>query len=79
MSAAKQNITIKLDRKTIEQARILAARRATSISGLLTRQIEQMAEEESAYQRAERQALDLLDRGFHMGGVLPDRDSLHER
>lgn len=76
----KQNITISLSRKTIEQARVLASRRATSISGLLTAQIEMLVNEESGYQKAERQALDLLNRGFHMGGAPPfDRDSLHER
>jgi hypothetical protein len=76
----KQNITISLSRKTIEQARLLASRRATSISGLLTAQIEMLVKEESAYHKAERQALDLLSRGFHMGGAPPsDRDSLHER
>jgi hypothetical protein len=31
----KQNVTISLDRKTIQKAKIFAARRSTSISGLL--------------------------------------------
>lgn len=75
-----QNITVRLDRKTIRQARILAARRETSISGFLAEQIQSMAEEEQAYQRAKRVALKLLDQGFHMGGgKLPSRDELHER
>jgi len=76
----KQNLTVSLDRKTIQMARIVAARRSTSISGLIARQIEILVGEEEAYERAERQALSLLDQGFHLGGVTPaGRDELHER
>ncbi len=76
----KQNLTISLDRQTIRMAKILAARRSTSISGLLARQIEILVGEEEAYERAERQALSLLDQGFHLGGVIrASREELHER
>ena len=76
----KQNLTISLDRQTIRKAKIVAARRSTSISGLLARQIEILVGEEEAYERAERQALTLLDQGFHLGGVIRvTRDELHER
>ena len=57
----KQNLTLRLDRQTIRMAKILAAKRSTSISGLLARQIEILVGEEEAYERAERQALTLLD------------------
>jgi hypothetical protein len=76
----KQNVTVSLDRQIIQKARIVAARRSTSISGLLARQIEILVGEEEAYERAERQAMILLDQGFHMGGgVQGSRDELHER
>jgi len=76
----KQNLTISLDRETIQKAKILAARRSTSISGLLAHQIEIVVGEEEAYERAERQAMILLDQGFHLGGVIrAGRDELHER
>jgi hypothetical protein len=76
----KQNLTISLDRQTIQKAKIVAARRSTSISGLLARQIEILVGEEEAYERAERQAVTLLDQGFHLGGVIQaSRDELHER
>ena len=78
--SAKQNVTISLDRRTIQKAKILAARRATSISGLLSRQIEILVGEEEAYERAERQAMALLEQGFHLGGAARvSRDELHER
>jgi hypothetical protein len=76
----KQNVTISLDRKIIQKAKIAAARRSTSISGLLADQIEILVGEEEAYERAERQALTLLDEGFHLGGEIRiGRAELHER
>jgi Family of unknown function (DUF6364) len=76
----KQNLTIRLDRKTIQRAKILAAKRSTSISSLVAGQIAILVGEDEAYERAERQALALLDQGFHLGGVIrSSRDELHER
>jgi len=76
----KQNVTVSLSQQTLRKAKILAARRATSISGLLAEQIEILVGEEEAYEHAERQALTLLDQGFHLGGVIrASRDELHER
>lgn len=76
----KQNVTISLSRQTLRKVKVLAARRATSISGLLADQIEALVGDEEAYQRARRQASALLDQGFHLGGIIPGtRDDLHER
>jgi hypothetical protein len=76
----KQNLTISLDHQTIRKAKIVAARRDTSISGLLAQQLEILVGEEEAYERAERQALALLDEDFHLGGDAPvSREELHER
>jgi len=77
---SKQNLTISLSRQTIRKAKILAARRAISISGLVAEQIEILVGEEEAYERAERKALPLLEQGFHLGGMIrASRDELHER
>jgi len=76
----RQNITLRLTKKTIQQARVLAARRSTSISGLLTEQIEQLAGADDDYERAMRKALTRMETGFHLGGTHRlDRNSLHER
>jgi hypothetical protein len=76
----KQNLTVSLDRQTIRRAKILAARRSTSISGLLARQIEILVGEDEAYERAERHAISLLEQGFHLGGTIrASREELHER
>jgi hypothetical protein len=79
-SKVKQNLTISLDRHTIQKAKIVAAKRSTSISGLLAHQIEVLVGEEEAYERAERQAMALLNQGFHLGGrIRVSREELHER
>jgi hypothetical protein len=78
--STKQNVTISLSRQTLRKARVLAARRESSISRLLAEQIEVLVGDEEAYQRAQRQATKLLDHGFHLGGVIRNtRDDLHER
>ena len=76
----KQNVTISLSRDVVKKAKILAARRETSISGLLAREIELLVGNEEAYEQAERQARALLEKGFHLGGVIrAKRDEWHER
>jgi hypothetical protein len=75
----KQNVTLSLTRRVIRKARILAARRETSISGLLSQEIESLVASEEAYERSERQAVALLEQGFHLGGKIAGRDKLHER
>lgn len=76
----KQNLTVSLNTQTIQKAKVLAAKRSTSISGLLAGQIEALVDAEDAYESAHRTALDLMERGFHMGGTHSiHRDALHER
>ena len=75
----KQNLTIQLDRETIKKAKVLAARRGTSVSGLVAAQIRETVQAEDAYESARRTALDLLEKGLHLGGGRLGRDELHER
>lgn len=76
----KQNITLRLSKRTIQKARVLAAKQSTSISGLLTRRIEELAEGDGEFEQAMERIRTRLDKGFPMG-ELPkfDRDALHER
>ncbi len=76
----KQNITLSLDKGILRKAKVLAARRDTSISGLLTQQIEALVGQEEAYERARSEAMKLLEKGFHLGGAgMVSREELHER
>ena len=79
-NSRKQNVTVSLRADTIQKARVLAARRSTSISGLLAEQIELLVGAEEAYERSERAALAILNKGLHLGGaILASREELHER
>jgi len=79
-SGAKQNVTVSQSKAVVRKARILSARRETSISGLLAQEIEFLVGNEEAQVHAEQQALELLDRGFHMGGVIrASREEVHKR
>jgi predicted transcriptional regulator len=76
----KQNLTIRLSKETVHKAKILAARRSTSISGLVEAQIAALVDADDANERAKREAFALLASGFHLGAEQPvDRASLHER
>jgi hypothetical protein len=75
---SKQNLTIQLDRPIIRKAKVLAAKRGTSIGALVAAQIEEFVRAEDAYESARRHALELLGRGLHLGGGRLDRESLHE-
>lgn len=78
--SSTRNITVRLNRRTLRKAKVLAAKRNTSISGLLAEQIEALVGEDDAYERAQRQALALLDQGFRLGGrIASTRDDWHER
>lgn len=80
MPTKKQNVTVSLSEDTLRKAKVLAAKRSTSISGLLAEQIENLVGEDEAYEQAERQALALLDAPLKMGGkITASRESLHER
>jgi hypothetical protein len=77
---AKQNLTVRLSKRTIQKARVLAAQRSTSISGLIAAQIDQLVDTEDEYELAMRRAFAIMKQGFHLGGVHKlDRDALHER
>ena len=76
----KQNITLSIDRELIQFARVLAAQRRTSVSRMLSEELQKLIEDSKNYERAKRQALNYLTRGFHLGGkITVSREELHER
>ncbi len=76
----KRNITVQLDEATVQRARVAAARRGSSISRLVTEQIEALARQDDDYDRAMHDALAELGRGYDLGGgPYPSRDELYER
>lgn len=76
----KQNLTISLDRELIMKARVISARRRTSVSRMLSDELRRIIERDEQYHSAKQKALADLRKGFHMGGdITTTRDDLHER
>lgn len=76
----KQNITLRLEKELIRRARLVAAKRDTSISNMLSEELARMVGEAERYEQAKKSALADLENGFHFGGTLTaSREELHER
>ncbi len=77
-----RNITLALPRDVLRKAKMIAARRDTSISGLLTSYLREVIDEDDEYDRAmKRQILTMKNakrRGL-TGRPTWTRDELHER
>jgi hypothetical protein len=77
-----QNITLSLPEEELREARILAARRGTSVSQMLARMLRELVEQESGYARARERSLGRLQQGMDLGTnghIGWSRDSVHER
>lgn len=76
----KTNITLKLDSNLLRQAKVLAAQEGTSISAMLTAQLEHLVRQRRDYERARKRALARLRQGMNLRWTAPrSRDELHER
>ena len=76
----KQNITLSIDKDLIQKARVLAAQRQTSISRMLSDELQKLIEDAKEYERAKLRALSHINTGFHLGGrITVSREELHER
>jgi hypothetical protein len=76
----KQDITLAIEAKLLRKAKLLAARRGASLSGLLAEDLAARVKEAEAYEQARRQALSLFEQKLPLGGKgMGDRGRLHER
>lgn len=76
---AKRNLTVQVDEKVIEQARVIAARRGTSISALLAQQLCTIAAGDARYEQARAHALEAMAEAVDRGGVTWRREDLYDR
>lgn len=77
-----RNITLSLPEETLREVKVLAARRGTSVSALLSETLSDLVVRESGYAAARERSLVTLGRGRDLGtgGEIDwDRDGLHER
>ena len=76
-----RNLTVRLDETTIRKAKIVAAKRDTSVSRLVADKIDRLVGEDEAYEQARVEALADLESGFDLGskGRLPTREDAYDR
>ncbi len=78
----RRNITLSLPKDLLQKVKHIAVDKNTSVSGLLTRVLEELVNNEKAYQNACSRQLALLEKGFNLGmeGKIPwEREEVHER
>ena len=78
----KQNITLSIPRELLVKVKLLAVKRQTSVSGLLTETLERLVQQEDAYAHARQRHLQRLEEGVDLGTnglILTEREELHER
>ena len=76
----KQNITISLDKELIQEGKVIAAKRGTSLNRMLRLELEKIIRNARQYDIAKQKAIAAMKAGFHSGmDRYPSRDELHER
>lgn len=79
---ASRNITLSLPEDTLQEVKMIAVRRRTSVSALLREVLEDLVDNETGYRQAEQDFLALVDEGLDLGTQgrpTGSRDDLHER
>jgi len=76
---AKANLTLQLDEDVIRRARILAAKRGTSVSAMVAKDLADMVEDDARYEEARLRARKLMQSASPRGGRSWRRDKLHDR
>lgn len=73
----KSNLTLQLESETIRRARVVAAKRGTSVSALVAHELEALVARDERYEQARRRALEILDAASPGGGRSWTRDDLY--
>ncbi len=76
---AKTNLTLQLDEEMIRRARIVAAKRGTSVSALVARELDELVEQDARYEEAWHRAEELMRGAAPRGGRSWRRNDLHDR
>jgi len=76
----KQNITLSLDKDLIQRAKVISAKRRSSISNMLSQELQRIIESAENYETSRKKAISNLRTGYHLGGIITaSREELHER
>ncbi len=75
---ARTNLTLQLDEEIIRRARVVAAKRGTSVSGLVTRELEDLVADDDRYEQARHRVEELMRSSTSHGGRTWRRDELYD-
>lgn len=75
----KRNLTVQLDEDVIQQAKVLAARRGTSVSTLVASELARLVADDDRYEDSYRRARRALAGAAPRGGRRWSRDGLYDR
>lgn len=76
---SKRNLTVQLDEDVICQAKVVATRRGTSVSGLVAQQLQELVEADGRYEIAHRRARAAMGESTPRGGRRWLREDLYDR
>jgi hypothetical protein len=76
---AKRNLTLQLDEEVIRTAKVMAAQRGTSVSGLVAHELKELVARDARYEAARRRAEETMAASVPRGGRNWRREELHER
>ena len=77
----KQNITLSIPKEVLLKVKLLAVKQGTSVSGLMTRVLEDIVASEEGYRASRRRHLLTLARGIDLdtqGAIDWGREDLHD-
>lgn len=74
---AKANLTVQLDADVIRRARVVAAKRGTSISAMVARELDDLVAREDRYEEARDRALKLMTSAKPRGARTWTRDDIY--
>lgn len=76
----KQNITLSIEKELIKKSKVIAARKDTSVSKMISDMLKEIVDRDDRFEAAKRNALSTLKKGFHLGGPITwKRENLHAR
>jgi hypothetical protein len=76
---ARANLTLQMDAEVIKRARIVAAKRGTSVSALAATRLMELVDEDERAELARGRAEAILEKAAPRGGRGWTRDELHDR
>lgn len=77
-----QNITLSIPKEILKKVKHMAVEKNTSVSGLLSRHLEDIVASDNAYKKAKASQIEIMEKGFDLigeGKTSWSREDLHDR